>query len=147
MQLLRFAAGCLFPSNVQRLADLQPATLQPWPVTAHWSNKIAGVFSFLKASDSVPGTSRAGRFPSVQQQQSWPLLLHKPPVVSAREIASLARVQAHGGAGAALAHRAHSPSLHGAYFTGECSYPPSATSGGLNLEIEMCFSHGLNAKT
>ena len=69
------------PVSKQCLSDLQPATFEPWPVTAHWSNKIARVFLLLKASDCVPGTSRAGRFPWVQQQQSWPLLLHKPPVV------------------------------------------------------------------
>lgn len=101
VQLRWFAAGCWFPSNVQCLADLQPATFEPWPVTAHWSNKIAP-----QSQHSMPDTSRAGRFPWVQQQQSWPLLLHKPPVVSACEIASLARVQVHGGAGAVLANQA-----------------------------------------
>lgn len=73
---------------------------------AHCSNKIARVFSLLKASDCVPVPSHAGRFPWVQQQQSWALLLHKPLVTSALEIASLTRVQVHGAAGAVLANQA-----------------------------------------
>lgn len=79
-QLPRIAADCWFPGNVQWLVDLQPA-YEPWFVTAHWSNEIARVFLLLEASDSVPDTSRAGRSPWVQQQ-SWLLLLHKPPIAS-----------------------------------------------------------------
>lgn len=101
-QLPRIAADCWFPGNVQWLMDLQPA-YEPWFVTAHWSNEIARVFLLLEASDSVPDTSRAGRFPWVQQQ-SWLFLLHKPPIVSTTEIASLAREQLSGGGSTALAN-------------------------------------------
>lgn len=31
--LLRFAAGCWFPSNVKHLRDLQPAAFELWPAT------------------------------------------------------------------------------------------------------------------
>lgn len=102
MQQPRIAASCWFPGNVQWLVDLQPA-FEPWFVTAHWSNEIARVFLLLEASDSVPATSRAGGFPWVQQQP-WLLLLHKPPIVWATEIASLAREQLSGGGSAALAN-------------------------------------------
>lgn len=101
-QLPWIAADCWFPGNVQWLVDLQPA-YEPWFVTAHWSNEITRVFLLLEASDSVPDTSCAGRFPRVQQQ-SWLLLLHKPPILSASEIASLAREQPSGGGSAALAN-------------------------------------------
>lgn len=101
-QLPRIAADCWFTGNVQWLVDLQPA-YEPWFVTTHWSNEIARVFLLLEASDSVPDTSRAGRFPWVQQQ-SWLLLLHKPPIVSATEIASLSREQLSGGGSIALAN-------------------------------------------
>lgn len=101
-QLPQIAADCWFPGNVQRLVDLQPA-YEPWSVTAHWSNERARIFLLLEASDSVPDPSCAGIFPWVQQQ-SWLLLLHKPPIVSATEIASLAREQLSGRGSAALAN-------------------------------------------
>lgn len=98
-QLPHIAAHCWFPGNVQWLVDLQPA-YEPWFVTAQWSNEMARVFLLLEASDSVPDTSCARRV----QQQSWLVLLHKPPIVSATGIASLAREQLSGGGSAALAN-------------------------------------------
>lgn len=135
-QPLRFAAGCWFPGNVQCLADLQPAAFEPWPVTAHWSNKIAGVFFLLQASNCVPSTSRAGTLPWVQPQQPWPLLLHKPPVGSAREIASSARAGPWRG-WRCVSRPSPAPLPWTELFPGGCGYPPSAASGGFNSQTEL----------